>query len=138
MTAHASAALAQVSNNRQHTLPSASQAPNYPDHQLTNDPTHCSCLSGALHNRDMFWHCGWPQPARTGNSLLSQWHMCDPSVWGSFSELHSAASKPYTWGGVSGAKPSRSSISSRILLLPREMVSLAEPLLPVPLQQSET
>jgi hypothetical protein len=49
--------------------------------------------------------------------------MCDSSVWGSFSELHSAASRPMFCGGVSGAKLSRSSISSRIALLPREMVS---------------
>ena len=44
---------------------------------------------------------------------------------GSFSELHSAARKPAFCGGVSGAKLSRSAISSRMRLLPRLMVSLS-------------
>lgn len=43
---------------------------------------------------------------------------------GSCSELHSAASRLGSWGGVSGAKLSRSSISARMADESREMVSL--------------
>lgn len=43
---------------------------------------------------------------------------------GSFSELHSVARRPTFCGGVSGAKLSRSAISSRMALLPRLIVSL--------------
>ena len=50
--------------------------------------------------------------------------MRDMAPCGSFSELHSVARRPTFCGGVSGAKLSRSAISSRMALLPRLMVSL--------------
>ena len=53
-----------------------------------------------------------------------QWHMRDMAACGSFSELHSVARRPAFCGGVSGAKLSRSAISSRMALLPRLIVSL--------------
>ena len=59
-----------------------------------------------------------------GAAPACQWHMREMAPCGSFSELHSVARRPTFCGGVSGAKLSRSAISSRMALLPRLMVSL--------------